>query len=100
MSDVSYKVAQLLEEIAGRRGDRMVTGIPTITNMTDAETIDKLYEEEIERRLKPLRREIAAIKRREETYFNHGALEEMVPWFDLSGEERESALAYFGDDND
>ncbi|QFG12071.1 Hypothetical Protein OBI_RACECAR_226 [Arthrobacter phage Racecar] len=100
MSNVSYKVAQMLEEIAGRRGDRAVTGIPTATNMDDAEKIDKLYQEEIERQLKPLRREIAAIKRREETYFNHGALEEMVPWFDLSGEERESALAYFGDDND
>jgi hypothetical protein len=99
MSNLKYKIAQMLEEIAGRDG-RMVTGIPTTTNSSDAERIDALYEEEFEKRIAPLRRELAAIKRREQTYTENGVFEEMVPWYELTDEERESALTYFGDDDD
>lgn len=40
--------------------------------------------------------EIAAIKRREETYVQNGDLESMVPWFDMPEDERERAIDHFG----
>lgn len=98
--DVAYKVAQILEEIVRGAMGYFPTGIPTTTNQKVADRIDRMYEAEFEKRMKPLRRELAAIKRRERTYTENGVFEEMVPWYELTDDERASALEYFGDDDD
>lgn len=100
MSNLAYKVAMILETVVAMERGTMATGIPTTANQNIADNIDALYEQEFEKRLKPLRRELAAIKRREQTYTENGVFEEMVPWYELTDDERESALEYFGDDND
>jgi hypothetical protein len=40
--------------------------------------------------------EIKAIKLREQTYVENGNIDEMVPWLDMSGIERERAIDHFG----
>lgn len=55
---------------------------------------------QLEQELAAAKREIAAIKCREETYVDAGNHDEMIPWFDLSDEERAKAIAYFGPDED
>lgn len=97
---LAYKVAQIIEVVFTGALGRMATGIPTTAHQKVAKRIDGLYEKEFEERIRPLRRELAAIKRREQTYTENGVWEEMVPWYELTGEERESALTYFGDDDD
>ncbi|QGJ93519.1 hypothetical protein SEA_MUFASA8_71 [Arthrobacter phage Mufasa8] len=44
--------------------------------------------------------ELAAIKRREQTYVEQGTHHEMIPWYDLTDDERTKAIAYFGPEGD
>lgn len=54
--------------------------------------------QELQHEIIALKLEIAAIKRREAQYVADGRWEEMVPWFDLTDNERERAIEYWGPD--
>lgn len=54
--------------------------------------------QELQHEITALKLEIAAIKRRERTYVEQGRWDEMIPWFDLTDDEREVAIEYWGPD--
>lgn len=49
----------------------------------------------LKQRLASAEAELSAIKRREQHYVETGRWDEMVPWFDLTANERAMAIEYW-----